>query len=96
MVIAPSVHPYCAAWYKWPLITRPMAYYYQTAQSIKDPLPVFGPPLPSGAGKVIYDVHAMGNPFLWWFGLAAIIFLIWMLIITICDSLGKAKALLCT
>ncbi|QSJ20152.1 phospholipid carrier-dependent glycosyltransferase [Nostoc sp. UHCC 0702] len=75
-----KVHPYCAAWYKWPLITRPMAYYYQTAQSVTDPLPVLGPPLPSGAGKVIYDVHAMGNPFLWWFGIAAIVFLIWMLV----------------
>ncbi|OKH49226.1 dolichyl-phosphate-mannose--protein O-mannosyl transferase [Calothrix sp. HK-06] len=75
-----SVHPYCAAWYKWPLMTRPMAYYYQTTQSFQDPLPVFGPPLPQGAGKVIYDVHAMGNPFLWWFGLAAIILLFGMLV----------------
>jgi dolichyl-phosphate-mannose--protein O-mannosyl transferase len=78
---SPSVHPYCAAWYKWPLLTRPMAYYYQTAQSIYDPLPVFGPPLPDGTGKIIYDVHAMGNPFLWWFGLAAMIFLIGMVMI---------------
>ena len=78
---SPSVHPYCAAWYKWPLLTRPMAYYYQTAQSIYDPLPVFGPPLPDGTGKIIYDVHAMGNPFLWWFGLAAMIFLIAMVMI---------------
>ncbi len=75
-----SVHPYCAAWYKWPLMTRPMAYYYQTAQNFQDPLPVFGPPLPQGAGKVVYDVHAMGNPFLWWSGLAAIVFLCGMVV----------------
>ncbi|WGV28135.1 dolichyl-phosphate-mannose--protein mannosyltransferase [Halotia branconii] len=75
-----KVHPYCAAWYKWPLMTRPIAYYYQTAQSFSDPLPVLGPPLPAGAGKVIYDIHAMGNPFLWWFGLTAIIFLLSLLI----------------
>ncbi|MDB9459065.1 dolichyl-phosphate-mannose--protein O-mannosyl transferase, partial [Dolichospermum circinale CS-545/17] len=37
--------------------------------------------LPDGTGKIIYDVHAMGNPFLWWFGLAAMIFLIGMVII---------------
>ncbi|WP_353930121.1 phospholipid carrier-dependent glycosyltransferase [Okeanomitos corallinicola TIOX110] len=79
----PSIHPYCAAWYKWPLLTRPMAYYYQTTQNIRDPLPVFGPPLPRDAGKIIYDVHAIGNPFLWWFGLIAIIFLISMLFIKI-------------
>ncbi|WP_392477270.1 dolichyl-phosphate-mannose--protein mannosyltransferase [Nostoc sp. C110] len=75
-----DVHPYCAAWYKWPLMTRPMAYYYQTAESITEPLPVMGPPLPAGAGQVIYDVHAMGNPFLWWFGVAAMLFLVGMLV----------------
>lgn len=75
-----DVHPYCAAWYKWPLMTRPMAYYYQTAKSITEPLPVMGPPLPAGAGQVIYDVHAMGNPFLWWFGVAAMLFLVGMLV----------------
>ncbi|MDZ8078710.1 MAG: phospholipid carrier-dependent glycosyltransferase [Nostoc sp. DcaGUA01] len=75
-----DVHPYCAAWYKWPLMTRPMAYYYQTAGSINEPLPVMGPPLPAGPGQIVYDVHAMGNPFLWWFGVAAILFLIGMLV----------------
>ncbi|MGH8001075.1 MAG: dolichyl-phosphate-mannose--protein mannosyltransferase, partial [Brasilonema sp.] len=76
----PKVHPYCAAWYKWPLITRPMAYFYQTAQSLNEAPPVMGPPLPSGAGTIIYDVHAMGNPFLWWFGVAALLFFVGMLV----------------
>ncbi|BAZ41204.1 glycosyl transferase family protein [Calothrix sp. NIES-4101] len=78
-----SVHPYCAAWYKWPLMIRPMAYYYQTAQTFQEPLPVMGPPLPPGAGKVIYDVHAMGNPFLWWLGVAALVILFGMLVSTL-------------
>lgn len=86
-----KVHPYCAAWYKWPLMNRPMAYYYQTTQSVTDPLPVFGPALPSGTGKVIYDVHAMGNPFLWWFGAAAILFLIGMLVIQLVIPWVKQK-----
>ncbi|MEH1796747.1 dolichyl-phosphate-mannose--protein mannosyltransferase [Nostoc sp.] len=88
---SPNVHPYCAAWYKWPLMTRPMAYYYQTAESITEPLPVMGPPLPAGAGKVIYDVHAMGNPFLWWFGIAAILFLAGMLVAQIVMPWVKEK-----
>jgi dolichyl-phosphate-mannose-protein mannosyltransferase len=75
-----QVHPYCAAWYRWPLMTRPMAYYYQTALSVNDALPVIGPPLPAGTGKVIYDVHAMGNPFLWWASVVAILFLVGMLV----------------
>ncbi|MBD2355759.1 phospholipid carrier-dependent glycosyltransferase [Tolypothrix sp. FACHB-123] len=72
---SPDVHPYCAAWYKWPLMTRPMAYYYQTAHNFTDPLPVMGPNLSAANGKVIYDVHAMGNPFLWWTGMVAMLFL---------------------
>jgi dolichyl-phosphate-mannose-protein mannosyltransferase len=75
-----TVHPYCAAWYKWPLLIRPIAYLYENAHSFTDPLPVMGPPLPAGVGKVIYDVHAMGNPFLWWFGFGAVIFLLVILV----------------
>jgi len=70
-----SVHPYCAAWYKWPLLSRPIAYFYQTASNANEPVPITGPPVPSNTGKVIYDVHAMGNPFLWWFAFAAILLL---------------------
>ncbi|WP_138498515.1 dolichyl-phosphate-mannose--protein mannosyltransferase [Nostoc sp. PA-18-2419] len=86
-----DVHPYCAAWYKWPLMTRPMAYYYQTAESINEPIPVMGPPLPAGAGQVIYDVHAMGNPFLWWFGMAAMLFLVGMLVSQVVIAWVKEK-----
>jgi dolichyl-phosphate-mannose-protein mannosyltransferase len=86
-----EVHPYCAAWDKWPLMTRPMAYYYQTTERVSDPLPVMGPLLPSDMGKVIYDVHAMGNPFLWWFGVAAMLFLIGMLLLQLLIHLVKEK-----
>ncbi|MDZ7960330.1 MAG: phospholipid carrier-dependent glycosyltransferase [Aulosira sp. DedQUE10] len=88
---SPTVHPYCAAWYKWPLMTRPMAYYYQTAHSFFDPLPVMGPNLPGADGQVIYDVHAMGNPFLWWSGMAAMLFLVGMLLSKLAISLIKNK-----
>jgi dolichyl-phosphate-mannose--protein O-mannosyl transferase len=70
-----DIHPYCAAWYKWPLLTRPIAYFYQTASNASESVSIIGPPLPSNTGKVIYDVHAMGNPLLWWFGFAALIVL---------------------
>jgi hypothetical protein len=90
---SPTVHPYCAAWYKWPLLTRPMAYYYQTAHRITDPLPVFGPPLPGNAGKVIYDVHALGNPVLWWFGAVSIFFLLSMLLAPVVIPIMKQRRL---
>jgi len=28
-----NVHPYCSTWYTWPLMIRPVAYFYQTAQT---------------------------------------------------------------
>lgn len=88
---SPDVHPYCAAWYTWPLMIRPMAYYSQTTQSFTDSLPVMGPNLPFGDGKVIYDVHAMGNPILWWFGVAAMLFLLGMLLSKIIIHLIEQK-----
>jgi len=36
-----------------------------------------GPPLPAAAGKVIYDVHAIGNPALWWLQLLPSCFYYW-------------------
>ncbi|WP_322744219.1 dolichyl-phosphate-mannose--protein mannosyltransferase [Coleofasciculus sp. LEGE 07092] len=75
----PNVHPYCSRWYTWILMLRPVAYFYQTAQSINEQVPAY-PPLPSGTGKIIYDVHAMGNPILWWLSTAAILLLLLLLV----------------
>jgi len=75
-----TAHPYCSLWYSWPLMLRPIAYFYQTAHTAQAPPPVIGPPTPSAAGVVIYDVHAMGNPFLWWFSTVAIILLLVLLV----------------
>jgi dolichyl-phosphate-mannose-protein mannosyltransferase len=51
-----SIHPYCADWYTWPLLLRPLAYYFN-----QDPVT-----------QIFQDVHAMGNPVLWWCALVAI------------------------
>jgi dolichyl-phosphate-mannose--protein O-mannosyl transferase len=74
----PKVHPYCSRWFSWLLMWRPVAYFYQTARSPIEQVPVY-PPLPAGAGKYVYDVHAIGNPFLWWLSTAAILWLLWRL-----------------
>jgi dolichyl-phosphate-mannose-protein mannosyltransferase len=58
-----SIHPYCANWYTWPLLMRPLAYYFKEYQP-----------------GSYYDVHAMGNPLLWWFALAAILGCGWLII----------------
>lgn len=87
-----DVHPYCSAWYTWLVMIRPVAYFYQTAQTATEPLPVMDPPLPTGAGKVIYDVHAIGNPALWWLSTVGILFLLWILGQRIWDWTRQVKA----
>jgi len=75
----PKVHPYCSRWYTWLWMIRPVAYFYQRAQSVTEPIPVMGPLLPAGDAKVIYDVHDFGNPVLWWLSTVAIFLLFWQL-----------------
>ncbi len=58
-----GIHPYCANWYTWPLLMRPLAYYF------KEYKPGY-----------YYDVHAMGNPVLWWLAFAAILGCGWLMI----------------
>jgi dolichyl-phosphate-mannose-protein mannosyltransferase len=57
-----SIHPYCANWYTWPLMMRPLAYYYEVVKYPGDP-----------TLDTIYDVHAMGNPILWWLAFGSIL-----------------------
>jgi dolichyl-phosphate-mannose-protein mannosyltransferase len=61
-----EVHPYCANWYTWPLMMRPLAYYYEV---IKNPI--------SGNSDKIYDVHALGNPILWWLSFSTMMVMAW-------------------
>lgn len=60
-----EIHPYCSPWYSWLMMKRPIALYYQTVND----------------NQTIYDVHAMGNPILWWLSTAAIVWLLLELII---------------
>jgi dolichyl-phosphate-mannose-protein mannosyltransferase len=75
-----AVHPYCSTWLSWILMVRPVAYFYQVTNGLQAAIPTSGAAAPIASGSVIYDVHAMGNPFLWWFSSAAIVLLIWALI----------------
>lgn len=80
-----NIHPYCSPWYTWLLMIRPVAYFYHTARDTTELVPTF-PPLPAGVGKVIYDVHAIGNPILWWLSTAAILLL---LLVVVKDLLSR-------
>ncbi len=62
----PKVHPYCSTWFSWPLLLRPVSYFYQRAASVMEPIPIIGPPLPASKAPIVYSVYATGNPLLWW------------------------------
>ncbi|MDX1918156.1 MAG: phospholipid carrier-dependent glycosyltransferase [Candidatus Caenarcaniphilales bacterium] len=61
-----KVHPYCSAWYKWPLMLRTIGYFYEQHDSLSQYAHLEIKPLVKQA-PYIYDVHGMGNPFLFWF-----------------------------
>ncbi|MBW4485383.1 MAG: phospholipid carrier-dependent glycosyltransferase [Tildeniella torsiva UHER 1998/13D] len=54
-----SSHNYCSPWHSWPLMVRPVAYFYERAGQ--------------GATATATTIHAMGNPVLWWLGTAAVL-----------------------
>ncbi|MCS6813972.1 MAG: phospholipid carrier-dependent glycosyltransferase [Cyanobacteria bacterium] len=71
----PKIHPYCSPWLTWIFMLRPVVYLYETARNTAEPIPVNPPPSPSET-QVVYDVHAMGNPILWWASSIAIVILL--------------------
>lgn len=67
-----TTHPYESAWYTWPLMVRPLAYFYQgmvTGETLG-----IGPATPSPTTAVA--VYGMDNPFLVWLGTAVIVALL--------------------
>ena len=62
----PDIHPYCSPWYSWLIMWRPVAYFYEKSTD--------NPP-------VIHDVHAMGNPVLWWLSTVAMAMVISLILL---------------
>lgn len=67
----PDVHPYCSTWYSWLVMWRPVAYFYRIT-GVGDSLPTEQVLPPTTPDRVIYDVHAIGNPIVWWTSTIAI------------------------
>ena len=65
-----TVHPYCSTWNTWPWLIRPVAYFFHEIK-VSEEANLFG--LSPLSLPRIYDVHALGNPFLWWCASLAIL-----------------------
>ncbi|MBE9101752.1 phospholipid carrier-dependent glycosyltransferase [filamentous cyanobacterium LEGE 07170] len=71
-----EAHPYCSPWWSWLFMLRPIAYFYETWQQGQSPPAVLANVAPSHLPEAIYDVHAMGNPVLWWLSAVGILALV--------------------
>ena len=60
--VADATHPYSSKWWTWPLLLRPVWYYW------KDPGPITG---------TVVGIWGSGNPAVWWAALPALIFAGW-------------------
>ncbi|ABG50275.1 glycosyl transferase, family 39 [Trichodesmium erythraeum IMS101] len=78
-----DIHPYCAQWFTWPLMMRPVVYFYKNTGLLDKPEPslatLYSDIISPQLNPIIFDVHAMGNPILWWFSTWGILLLILML-----------------
>jgi dolichyl-phosphate-mannose--protein O-mannosyl transferase len=63
-------HPYCSAWYTWPLMLRPIAYFHEGVGGT-DGGAMLAPY--RAYGDTIFTIQGMGNPVLWWLGTASIL-----------------------
>lgn len=81
-----DAHPYCSKWNSWLLMVRPIAYFYkQVTNGTTDPASATESTLAATSNKVIYDVHAMGNPILWWLSTLAIMAVLYWLLDNMID-----------
>lgn len=86
----PKVHPYCSRWFTWLWMIRPVAYFYRTPSPDNNAIL---PPLPPDPGQLIFDVHAMGNPVLWWLSSLAMFVAIALLVQKFSEGEGSTQPL---
>lgn len=65
-----ATHPYGSSWWSWPILERPVLYYFKS---------------PAGQWS---SITALGNPIIWWTGLAALAYGAWRFVKTRNLALG--------
>lgn len=63
-----ATHPYTSPWFSWPVNFRPVWYYVD-----------YGSTSSPQAGTIA-NIYGMGNPVIWWAGMAAIGYVLWKLL----------------
>lgn len=87
-----QIHQYCSRWYTWPWMIRPMAYFFAKVDGTPDSVSNLGFPVSVNPGeKIIFDVHGMGNPILYWLSSLAILLALGILIYRIAAWLTSSR-----
>ncbi len=61
-----ATHPYSSSWYEWPIIRRPIWYYSGIITGS------------AGGGGIREGISAFGNPLVWWPGIPAAFYMLWL------------------
>lgn len=82
--VGADAHPYCSKWYSWPLLIRPINYHFE-----KNTITT----TEGKVEKVYRDVHLLGNPALYWLGVAALlwVFAQWLYSVLVWLRLGVVR-----
>jgi Gpi18-like mannosyltransferase len=59
-----ATHPYSSVWWQWPLLQRPISYYYHDFRT--------GAQAGRDTACCVAEILALPNPLLWWLGLIAV------------------------
>jgi len=65
-----ATHPYGSKWWQWPLLLRPISYYYHDFRT--------GLAASNGAACCVAEILALPNPVLWWMGLISVPFIAYL------------------
>ena len=65
-----ATHPYGSKWWQWPLILRPISYYYHDFRS--------GADMQNPVACCVAEIIAIPNPAVWWLGLISIPAIAWL------------------
>ncbi|KAF0226146.1 MAG: glycosyl transferase family protein [bacterium] len=76
----PEEHPYTSPWYTWPIMARPVSYFYETVKDSNELVPTGKKPVPLSETTLVYDIHAMGNPLLYLLALVSLLWIVFTLI----------------
>jgi dolichyl-phosphate-mannose--protein O-mannosyl transferase len=65
-----ATHPYASSWWQWPILERPISYFY----SEYEPYKVTHVP----SACCVAEILALPNPFVWWAGLVTVPIVAWL------------------